>query len=81
MDGRSRKMTRDERRALAVDLLAQAALSLAEARRRPPRRHRKRKQNQASEELAGCAEGSVHVREKAGDSRRPLRPRDTEEHP
>ena len=72
-------MTIEERREAAVDVLAQAALSLALARARDARGTGKPVQNQPSEELACFSEQRLHVQETVGDGRRRRTARDMEE--
>ena len=79
MDGRSRAMTFEERREAVIDVLAQAVLKLAVARRERRRAHANEGRGPASEELATPAEQRLHDHETAGDGRRPPGPRETEE--
>lgn len=79
MDGRSRAMTFEERREAVVDVLAQAVLKLAVARRERRRAHANEGRGPASGELATPAEQRLHVHETAGDGRRLPGPRDAEE--
>lgn len=81
MDGRSRKMTFEERREAVVDVLAQAVLSVAVARQQRRRALVEAEPQPGSEELATPAEQRLHVHEAAGEGRRPPDPRDVEEHP
>lgn len=74
MDGRSRKMTIEERREAVVDVLAQAVLSLALARAERQRPAPDPEPSRASEELATHAEQRLHVQDTAGDRRRPSGP-------
>jgi hypothetical protein len=72
-------MTIEERREAAVDVLAQAALSLALARARDARGAGKPVQYRSSEELACSPEQRLHVQETAGDGRPRRTARDMEE--
>lgn len=69
MDGRSPKMTFEERREAVVDVLAQAVLALALARLEPRAKAADRPQLLRSKELAMSAEQRLHVYESAGEDR------------
>ena len=70
MDGRSPKMTFEERREAVVDVLAQAILGLALARIERGVGAANRPQLLRSKELAMSAEQRLHVYESAGEDRR-----------
>lgn len=70
MDGRSLKMTFEERREAVVDVLAQAVLDLALARLEPGVKAADRAQLLRSKELAMSAEERLHVYESPGEDRR-----------
>lgn len=70
MDGRSPKMTFEERREAVVDVLAQAVLALALAQIERGAGTAKRPQLLRSKELAMSAEQRLHVYESAGKDRR-----------
>ena len=73
-------MTFEERREAVVDVLAQAVLKLAVARRERRRAHTDESRGPGSGELATPAEQRLHVHETAGDGRRLPGPPDAEEH-
>jgi hypothetical protein len=70
MDGRSPKMTIEERREAVVDVLAQAVLGLALARLEQGAGTAERPQLLRSKELAMSTEQRLHVYESAGEERR-----------
>jgi len=70
MDGRSPKMTFDERREAVVDVLAQAVLGLALAQIERGAKAANRPQPLRPKELAMSAEQRLHVHESAGRDRR-----------
>ncbi len=78
-DGRGRKLTLEERRKVAADVLAQAILELAVERMARPGNSSESGQNRASEELACSPEQRLHVHETAGDGRQRQSARDMEE--
>ena len=70
MDGRSPKMTFEERREAVIDVLAQAVLGLALARIELGAGAAERPQLLRSKELAMSAEQRLHVYESPGEDRR-----------
>jgi hypothetical protein len=81
MDGRARRLTIEERREAAVDVLAQAVLGLALARLRSGCRAQDPAKIRGFKELATSAEQRLHVHESAGEGRRREEPQLVEVRP
>lgn len=80
MDGRTREMTNDQRREIAIDVLSQAVMGIALAGTfKGSRQHGRGPLTSGSEELAYSAEERLHVQETTGDGRRRHATRQAEE--